>query len=271
MPDLTDIQYREAVDLCRRVVDAADSDDGGPTVAGSVLGTLFALLMAHHATTGEGLRLTPGLHHGSPWRQGGAVPHHVYVQRGDQPDRRPWPAGDPPLVTFPEPADAQRAVEAVNAVRAGLCGETDVLRYQVQALTEANEQLDNDLGEQRTKLRASIALVTRDRDRLAIEVERVTDLLAETARNRDAIAHDRDQKLIEVERLAELLNEPVREEWVVFYGGPDPDNFAGRLEESDRASAEEMQRWIYGSGVAHRTLYAGPWHVTIPSRDADDD
>lgn len=60
-----------------------------------------------------------------------------------------------------------------------------------------------------------------------------------------------------------LLRGPVvREQWVVFYGGPDPENFAGRLEYDDPAEAEEMQRWIDGSGVARRHLYAGPWQVT---------
>jgi hypothetical protein len=41
---LTDDQYQEAVDLCQRVVDAARSDDGGPTVAGHFLARLCDLL-----------------------------------------------------------------------------------------------------------------------------------------------------------------------------------------------------------------------------------
>jgi len=48
------------------------------------------------------------------WRQGRKVPHHVYRQLGDEPDTRPWPAGDPPVATFLDPADAALAVEAVN-------------------------------------------------------------------------------------------------------------------------------------------------------------
>lgn len=48
------------------------------------------------------------------WRQGGKIPHHVYAQRGDEPDRRPYPDGDPPIATFLNPADAELAVQAVN-------------------------------------------------------------------------------------------------------------------------------------------------------------
>lgn len=50
------------------------------------------------------------------WRQGGKVPHHVYRQRGPEPDRRPWPDGDPPIATFLNPEDAELAVRAVNAM-----------------------------------------------------------------------------------------------------------------------------------------------------------
>jgi hypothetical protein len=51
------------------------------------------------------------------WRQGGKVPHHVYVQRGEEPDRRPWPDGDPPIGMFLNPEDAELACTAVNAAR----------------------------------------------------------------------------------------------------------------------------------------------------------
>lgn len=51
------------------------------------------------------------------WRQGGKVPMHVYEQRGDEPDKRPWPDGDRPVATFFDPEDAQIAVDAVNARR----------------------------------------------------------------------------------------------------------------------------------------------------------
>lgn len=44
MTPLTDDQYAEAVRLCAAVVDAAESRDGGPTVAGSALARLRALL-----------------------------------------------------------------------------------------------------------------------------------------------------------------------------------------------------------------------------------
>lgn len=44
MTELTDEQYRQAVDWCRHVVDADRSTDGGPLVAGSFLGALRELL-----------------------------------------------------------------------------------------------------------------------------------------------------------------------------------------------------------------------------------
>lgn len=37
---LSDAEYTQAVSLCRSVVEAAGSDDGGPMVAGSFLGRL---------------------------------------------------------------------------------------------------------------------------------------------------------------------------------------------------------------------------------------
>jgi hypothetical protein len=53
---------------------------------------------------------------GQRWRQGGKVPHHLYAQRDDVPDRRPWPDGDPPIGMFLDPADAMTACLAVNAL-----------------------------------------------------------------------------------------------------------------------------------------------------------
>lgn len=50
------------------------------------------------------------------WRQGGKVPLHVYRQRGDEPDRRPYPDGDPPIAMFLTPEDAELACRAVNAL-----------------------------------------------------------------------------------------------------------------------------------------------------------
>jgi hypothetical protein len=41
---LTDEQYQQAIQLCRNVLDAYDSDDGGGTVSGSYLGQLRELL-----------------------------------------------------------------------------------------------------------------------------------------------------------------------------------------------------------------------------------
>lgn len=51
------------------------------------------------------------------WRQGSRVPHHVYLQRGDKPDHRPWPDGDLPVAVFLNPEDAELAVRAVNTWR----------------------------------------------------------------------------------------------------------------------------------------------------------
>lgn len=53
------------------------------------------------------------------WRQGRRVPHHVYVQRGDEPDDRAWPDGDQPIGFFVDPELARLAVEAVNHVLDG--------------------------------------------------------------------------------------------------------------------------------------------------------
>lgn len=48
------------------------------------------------------------------WRQGRRVPNHVYAQEGDQPaDADRW------VGSFPDPADARRAVEAVSAPPVG--------------------------------------------------------------------------------------------------------------------------------------------------------
>jgi hypothetical protein len=65
------------------------------------------------------------------WRQGGKVPHHVYAQRGDEPDRRPWPDGDPPVAMFLDPVDAELACRAI-----GLLGEHDKLYVPVALLKE---------------------------------------------------------------------------------------------------------------------------------------
>lgn len=122
MRELTDDQYRDAVDLCRRVVTAATSDDGAPTVAGSFLGELRALLTSATLPAGEEPRLTPGLHEGRPWRAGRKRPKLVQIVMSDDPDLGAWPDGDPAIGFFTDPAHAARAIEAVNAVRAGLCG-----------------------------------------------------------------------------------------------------------------------------------------------------
>lgn len=55
--------------------------------------------------------------------------------------------------------------------------------------------------------------------------------------------------------------ELLRPEWCVFYGGPDPENVAGRMVYADPAEAEEMVQWVRSAGLACRGLYATPWTV----------
>lgn len=62
-------------------------------------------------------------------------------------------------------------------------------------------------------------------------------------------------EMIDVDSLDE------RDEWCVFYGGPDPDNAAGVHVTEDQADAEEMAEWFRESGVACRTIYVAPWEV----------
>lgn len=57
-------------------------------------------------------------------------------------------------------------------------------------------------------------------------------------------------------------------EWVLFYGGPDPDNCAGTLPYDSHGEAEEMLQWIPGAGIAARTITYGPWIIT--EGEADD-
>ena len=47
-------------------------------------------------------------------RQGQRVPHHVYHQLGDRPDRQAWPAGDEPVGMFADPLSAELACRGVN-------------------------------------------------------------------------------------------------------------------------------------------------------------
>lgn len=68
-----------------------------------------------------------------PWRQGRKVGRHIYRVHGAEPsDTDPW------LGSFTNPRDAASAVAAVNAVRAGLCGEMDVLRHQLDEARAAS-------------------------------------------------------------------------------------------------------------------------------------
>lgn len=158
--------------------------------------------------------ITPGLHEGPRWRHGIKNPHTLYLQIGSEPNRRPWPAGDPFIGSVMDPEYAKRAVEAVNLVRAGLCGEVESLRAQLEMAQQSIEHLQAQL----------------------------------------AVATDGQQG-----------SAPYREEWVVWWGGPDPDNFAGREAYDDPDEAEGMQLWIPGSGVAKRTWYAGPWEIITPT------
>ena len=47
-------------------------------------------------------------------RQGQRVPHHVYHQLGEHPDRREWPVRDEPVGMFVDPLTAELACRAVN-------------------------------------------------------------------------------------------------------------------------------------------------------------
>lgn len=49
-------------------------------------------------------------------RVGSRVLHHVYRQVGPEPDRRPFPDGDPPLGMFVNPVDAEWARLAVQVL-----------------------------------------------------------------------------------------------------------------------------------------------------------
>jgi hypothetical protein len=63
--------------------------------------------------------------------------------------------------------------------------------------------------------------------------------------------------------------EPSRTEWVVFWGGENPDDCAGWDSRDDEADAEELREWIVGGGVACRPVMYGPWTVTVPPPPAD--
>lgn len=58
------------------------------------------------------------------------------------------------------------------------------------------------------------------------------------------------------------------EEWVVFYGGPDPDNAAGVEQCDDEADAREHVQWVVhdqGRGVACRHVFYGSWILAAES------
>lgn len=50
-------------------------------------------------------------------------------------------------------------------------------------------------------------------------------------------------------------------QWCVFYGGPDPDNCAGREITDEQAVAEEDVQWRVEAGIARRTVTYGPWEL----------
>jgi ribosomal protein S27AE len=51
------------------------------------------------------------------WRQGEKQPMNVYLQKGPQPDARPWPDGDDQLTMFTRAEHARLACDAVNTVQ----------------------------------------------------------------------------------------------------------------------------------------------------------
>lgn len=65
------------------------------------------------------------LNRGERLRTGGKVPHHVYLQTGPLPDRRPWPEGDKPVAFYIDPELAVFAVEAANERQAALEAQED--------------------------------------------------------------------------------------------------------------------------------------------------
>lgn len=57
------------------------------------------------------------------------------------------------------------------------------------------------------------------------------------------------------------------QQWCVWYGGPDPDNAAGREIRDDEADAREALQWLrddLGAGVAVRDLHITPWRAVDP-------
>jgi hypothetical protein len=60
------------------------------------------------------------LRFGERLRTGQRVPHHVYLQTGPLPDRRPWPLGDKPVAFYSDPELAAFCVEATNLRQAAL-------------------------------------------------------------------------------------------------------------------------------------------------------
>lgn len=77
------------------------------------------------------------------------------------------------------------------------------------------------------------------------------------------------EPVIDLAELAYVMQHH-REDWCVFYGGPDPDNAAGTETRDDEADAREHVQWIDGShgrGVAVRSVYYGPWRVIEGGED----
>lgn len=98
-----------------------------------------------------------------------------------------------------------------------------------------------------------------------IEAGRQASTIADVQRYADALAVDPAWLAfghVTADRLPAWQHR--REEWCVFYGGPDPDNAAGTEVRDDEADAREHLQWIDGShgrGVAMRSIYYGPWTV----------
>jgi hypothetical protein len=62
--------------------------------------------------------------------------------------------------------------------------------------------------------------------------------------------------------------EGAKEQWCIFYGGPDPDNCAGSRLVDEEVDAEEEIQFMIDAGIACRTVTYGPWRI-VPTVTED--